>query len=309
MLFRSAHPDWCIHVQGRHRSQARNQLILDYSREDVREAILKMLTDILSSADISYVKWDMNRNMSEIGSALLEKSRQQETAHRYILGVYEVMDVITDRFPDILFESCSGGGGRFDPGILYYMPQNWTSDDTDGVERLKIQHGTSIVYPTCAMTAHVSAVPNHQTGRITSMEFRHAVAMRGNFGYELDATKFNDDERTYIKEQVALYKSIRKTIQFGNLYRLDSPFEGNDTSLIYVSEDKREAVVFLYKVLSIPNEPLGRTKLMGLNPSYNYEVGDESIISGQQLMNYGINEPEELSNGDYKGSMLILRAQ
>lgn len=304
-----AHPDWCLHVPDRHRSLARNQLILDFSREDVREAIIKMLADILSSADISYVKWDMNRNMSEIGSALLEKDRQQETAHRYILGVYEVMDIITDKFPDILFESCSGGGGRFDPGILYYMPQNWTSDDTDGVERLKIQHGTSIVYPTCAMTAHVSAVPNHQTGRITSMAFRHAVAMSGNFGYELDVTKFSDDERVYIKEQVALYKSIRKVIQFGDLYRLESPFDGNDTSLIYVSEDKKEAVLFLYRVLSIPNGPLRRIKLMGLNPSYNYKIGDEAIISGEQLINYGINLPEELSTGDYKSSMILLIAQ
>lgn len=304
-----AHPDWCIHVPDRHRSLGRNQLILDYSRQDVREAILKMLTDILSSADISYVKWDMNRNMSEIGSALIDDTRQQETAHRYMLGVYEVMDIITDRFPDVLFESCSGGGGRFDPGILYYMPQNWTSDDTDGVERLKIQYGTSIVYPTCAMTAHVSAVPNHQTGRITSMDFRHAVSMSGNFGYELDVSKFNDDERAYVKKQVALYKSIRKVIQFGDLYRLESPFEGNDTSLIYVSEDKKEAVVFLYRVLSIPNEPLRRTKLKGLNPSFNYMIGDETIISGEQLLNYGINSPDELSWGDYKSSMILLTAQ
>ncbi|TAH67147.1 MAG: alpha-galactosidase [Anaerolineaceae bacterium] len=304
-----AHPDWCLHVPNRHRSLARNQLILDYSREDVREAILKMLTDILSSADISYVKWDMNRNMSEVGSALLEKSRQQETAHRYMLGVYEVMDTITDRFPHVLFESCSGGGGRFDPGILYYMPQNWTSDDTDGVERLKIQHGTSIVYPSCAITAHVSDVPNHQTGRNASMDFRHHVAMSGNFGYELDVTKYNDDEKKYIKEQVALYKSIRKLIQFGDLYRLESPFDGNDSSLIYVSEDKREAVLFLYRVLGIPNTPLRRIKLMGLDPSYNYEIGDETIISGEQLINYGINAPDELLWGDYKSSMILLRAQ
>lgn len=304
-----AHPDWCLHVPDRYRSLGRNQLILDYSREDVRKAILNMLSDILSSADISYVKWDMNRNMSEIGSALLDASRQQETAHRYILGVYEVMDIITDRFPNVLFESCSGGGGRFDPGILYYMPQNWTSDDTDGVERLKIQHGTSIVYPACAMTAHVSAVPNHQTGRVTSMDFRHHVAMSGNFGYELDVTKFSEDERFYIKKQVDLYKSIRKVIQFGDLYRLESPFEGNDSSLIYVSEDKKEAVLFMYRVLSIPNGPLRRTKLMGLNPNYNYIIDDETVISGEQLLSYGINAPEELSWGDYKSSMIILRAQ
>lgn len=303
------HPDWCIHVPNRHRSLGRNQLILDFSREDVRETVLKMLTDILSGADISYVKWDMNRNMSEIGSALLDSTRQQETAHRYMLGVYEVMDKITDRFPNVLFESCSGGGGRFDPGILYYMPQNWTSDDTDGVERLKIQHGTSIVYPACAMTAHVSAVPNHQTGRITSMDFRHAVAMSGNFGYELDVTKLNDDEKAYIKQQAAFYKSIRRVIQFGELYRLESPFDGNDTSIIYVSEDKKEAVLFLYRVRSIPNEPLRRIRLRGLNPNYTYKVGEEALISGEQLLNYGIYTPDELSWGDYKSSIILLEAQ
>ena len=184
-----------------------------------------------------------------------------------------------------------------------------TSDDTDGVERLKIQHGTSIVYPACAMTAHVSAVPNHQTGRITSMDFRHAVAMSGNFGYELDVTKLNDDEKAYIKQQAAFYKSIRRVIQFGELYRLESPFDGNDTSIIYVSEDKKEAVLFLYRVRSIPNEPLRRIRLRGLNPNYTYKVGEEALISGEQLLNYGIYTPDELSWGDYKSSIILLEAQ
>lgn len=303
-----AHPDWCLHVPARHRSTARNQLILDYSREDVRAAVIDMLTKVLESADISYVKWDMNRNMTEVGSALLQPERQQETAHRYILGVYQVMDIITDRFPDILFESCSGGGGRFDPGILYYMPQNWTSDDTDGIERLKIQYGTSMVYPVCAMTAHVSAVPNHQTGRSTSMSFRHSVAMAGNFGYELDVTKFSEEERYTIKEQVALYKSVRKLVQFGDLYRLLSPFNSNYTSFLYVSEDKTEAVLFLYKVMKVPNGPLFRIKLDGLKADYNYQILRSNIvISGAQLMNYGINEPKEFSWGDFNGKMIQLK--
>lgn len=304
-----AHPDWCIHVPDRHRSLGRKQLILDYARADVREAILAMLTKVLKSAPISYVKWDMNRNMSEIGSVLLEADRQQETAHRYILGVYEVMDQITDRFPNILFESCSGGGGRFDPGILYYMPQNWSSDDTDGVERLKIQYGTSIVYPVSAMTAHVSAVPNHQTGRSTSLDFRHAVAMAGNFGYELDVTKFTMEERTYIQEQVALYKSVRKLIQFGDLYRIRSPFDGDYTSFLYVAEDKREAVLFLYRVLNVPNGPLFRMRLDGLDSSLNYRIDESDVIlSGEQLLHYGINEPKELTWGDCNGKMLRIRA-
>ena len=305
-----AHPDWCLHVPDRHRSLARKQLILDYSRKDVREAVIDMLSKVLGSAQISYVKWDMNRNMSEIGSALLDKDQQQETAHRYMLGVYQVMDIITDRFPDILFESCSGGGGRFDPGILYYMPQNWTSDDTDAVERLKIQYGTSVVYPACSMTGHVSAVPNHQTGRSTSLSFRHSVAMASNFGYELDVTKFNEDEKQNIKEQVAIYKSVRRVVQYGDLYRLLSPFEGNYTSFLYVSENKKDAVLFIYRVINEPNKPLFRLRLEGLEQSDNYRIDNgDIIISGAQLMNYGINEPKELSWGDFNGKIIQLKAE
>lgn len=307
-----AHPDWCLHVPNRSRSTARSQLILDYSREDVKNAVISMLTDILSSAKISYVKWDMNRNMSEIGSVLLPANRQAETAHRYILGVYEVMDILTHRFPDILFESCSGGGGRFDPGILYYMPQTWTSDNTDAAERLKIQYGTSLVYPTSAMTAHVSAVPNHQTGRITSLKFRGEVAMAGNFGYELDITKMSEEEKKEVKAQIALYKEIRELIQFGNFYRLLSPFDGNDTAWMYVTQDKKKAVVFYYLIYTVPNESLIHVKLDGLNPDYNYRFIDKDnlIISGEQLMNYGINTFGELNkNCDYQSIMWRLCAE
>ena len=166
------HPDWCIHIPGRNRSEARRQLILDYSREDVCNYIIEKISEVLSSAPISYVKWDMNRNMSEIGSAKLPANRQREVAHRYILGLYKVLEEITTRFPDVLFESCSGGGGRFDPGMLYYMPQTWTSDNTDAIERLKIQFGTSMVYPNASIGCHVSAVPNHQVDRITPIETR-----------------------------------------------------------------------------------------------------------------------------------------
>lgn len=219
-----AHPDWCLHVPERRRTQARSQLILDFSREDVCRAVADMLTGILSSAPIAYVKWDMNRNMTEIGSAALPPERQRETAHRYMLGVYRVMEQVTSAFPEVLFESCSGGGGRFDPGMLFYMPQTWTSDNTDAVERLKIQYGTSLVYPASAMGAHVSAVPNHQIGRVTSLEMRGHVAMSGNLGYELDLTKFTEAEKTEVKEQVAFYKSVRALVQHGDMYRLSSPF-------------------------------------------------------------------------------------
>lgn len=305
-----AHPDWCLHVPDRFRNLGRNQLILDFSREDVQEAIITMLSDILGSADISYVKWDMNRNITDIGSELLPADRQMETAHRYILGVYRVMEEITAKFPQVLFESCSGGGGRFDPGILYYMPQNWTSDDTDAVERLKIQYGTSLVYPVSAMTAHVSAVPNHQTGRVTSLEFRGDVAMAGNFGYELDAAKLSGEEKETVKAQISAYKRLRKLIQYGDFYRLLSPFEGNHTAWMFVSEDKKEAVVFFYRVLNTPNDALYRFSLAGLSEELAYELeGTDSVLSGSQLMNYGLNVPAELTWGDFRSKMFILKAK
>ena len=301
-----AHPDWCIHVPNRHRSLARNQLILDYSRQEVQDAIIDMISGILSSAKIAYVKWDMNRNMSEIGSANLPAERQMETAHRYMLGVYHVMETITQSYPDVLFESCSGGGGRFDPGILHYMPQNWTSDDTDGVERLKVQYGTSFVYPTSSMTAHVSAAPNHQTGRNTSMEFRGDVAMAGNFGYELDVTKMSDDEKDTMKQQIVVYKEMRELIQYGDFYRLISPFDGNFTAWMYVSEDKTEAAVFFYKVLGTPNDSLFRFKLAGLNLDYQYVIDGETTVSGAQLLNYGLNIPLDLGWGDFRSKLFRL---
>ena len=188
------HPDWCIHIPGRTRSEARMQLILDLSRDDVCDYIIETLSKVLSSASISYVKWDMNRNMTEIGSAKLPPERQRELPHRYMLGLYRIMEELTTAFPHILFESCSGGGGRFDPGMLYYMPQTWTSDNTDAIERLKIQYGTSLVYPNVSMGCHVSAIPNHQVHRMTPLNTRGVVAMSGNFGYELDITKLSDEE-------------------------------------------------------------------------------------------------------------------
>jgi alpha-galactosidase len=286
-----AYPDWCLHVPNRRRTEGRKQLILDYSRSDVREAVYKMITDILRSAPITYVKWDMNRNMTEVGSAALPAERQRETAHRYMLGLYELLERITSEFPHVLFESCSGGGGRFDPGMLYYMPQIWTSDDTDAVERLKIQYGTSIVYPITSMGAHVSAVPNHQVHRTTSLEMRGHVAMSGNFGYELDLTKFTEEEKAIVKGQVAEYKSLRKLIQFGDQYRLLSPFEGNETAWMVVAGDKGEAVVAWFRVLAIAHQPLGRLRLKGLDPNRDYVLeatGD--VYGGDELMNAGINQ-------------------
>ncbi|MCI6667763.1 MAG: alpha-galactosidase, partial [Romboutsia timonensis] len=282
------HPDWCIHIPGRNRSEARRQLILDYSREDVCNYIIEKISEVLSSAPISYVKWDMNRNMSEIGSAKLTANRQREVAHRYILGLYKVLEEITTRFPDVLFESCSGGGGRFDPGMLYYMPQTWTSDNTDAIERLKIQFGTSMVYPNASIGCHVSAVPNHQVDRITPIETRGVVAMSGNFGYELDITKLPESEKEIIKEQVKLYKEIRETIQFGKCYRLSSPFENNDIAWMFISKDCEEIIVSFVRTLAKPNSKFISLKLVGLDESSKYEIlGENIIVGGDELMNIG----------------------
>lgn len=295
-----AHPDWCLHVPNRSRSLARRQLILDYSRKDVQDAIIQKLSSVLSSAHIEYVKWDMNRNMAEIGSELLPPERQMETAHRYILGLYRVLEELTSRFPQVLFESCSGGGGRFDPGMMYYMPQNWTSDDTDPVERLKIQYGTSLAYPASLMTAHVSASPNHQTGRATTIKFRGDVAMAGNFGYELNLPKLSQEDKGEIARQVALYKELRMLIQYGDLYRTASPFDSNLTAWTYVSEDKSQAAVFCYQVLTGANLPVLRCPVSGLDPAADYRIEETgAIISGQQLMAFGLRLPKEMNHGDF----------
>lgn len=308
-LFRK-HPDWCIHVPNRESSQVRfhrSQLVLDFSRTDVCDEVIKMVSEILKSASINYVKWDMNRSMTEIGSAGLPMGRQKETVHRYILGLYRVMDEITSAFPQVLFESCASGGGRFDAGILYYMPQTWTSDDTDAMERLRIQYGTSIVYPSITMGAHVSVSPNHQIGRTTGLHTRGNVAIAGNFGYELDLTKFTEEEKEIVKKQVKMYKEIRHITQFGDFYRILSPFEGNETAWIFVTEDKTEAFASYFRVMSQPHPALTKVKLQGLNPEYTYEILGENIISGgDELMYRGV----DTSNlyGDFAGKIWRLKA-
>jgi alpha-galactosidase len=302
------HPDWCIHVPNRMRTTARVQLILDLSREEVCNYIIEALSDVLRTVPISYVKWDMNRNMTEIGSKALPAERQRETAHRYMLGLYKVMETITSRFPAVLFEGCSGGGGRFDGGILYYMPQIWTSDDSDAVERLKIQYGTSIVYPVSTMGCHVSAVPNHQVNRSTSLKMRGDVAMSGNFGYELDLTKFTEKEKEEVKTQIATYKELREFVQFGDMYRILSPFEGNETAWIFVSEDKSEAFAAYFKVLSEPDAPIKRLVLKGLDSNKEYQIeGKKGVYGGDELMNIGIALPDLY--GDYQSVVWRLKAK
>ena len=294
-----AHPNWCIHVPNRNRTQSRHQLILDLTNEDVCKYIVKSVSKVLNSAPINYVKWDMNRNMTEAGSVFLPNERQREVAHRYILGLYKIMDEICSAFPDVLFESCSGGGGRFDPGMLYYMPQTWTSDDSDAIERLFIQYGTSLVYPPVTMGAHVSAVPNHQVERITSLDIRGHVAMSGNLGYELDLATLTSEEKESVRTQIQFYKEIRELVQFGDFYRLRSPFEGNETAWMFVSEDKIDVVVFYFRILAKPNPPLmSILQLRGLDEYKNYElIGTDKIYSGDELIYAGINIPN--LKGDY----------
>jgi alpha-galactosidase len=286
------HPDWCLHVPGRNRTQARNQLILDLSREEVGDFLIETLTQVFSSAQISYVKWDMNRNMTEIGSGALPPERQKETAHRYMLGLYQILEKLTQRFPDILFESCSGGGGRFDPGMLYYMPQTWTSDDTDAVERLKIQYGTSMVYPAITMGAHVSDVPNHQVGRTTPLLMRCHVAMAANLGFELNIDKLSGEDKKVAIAQINQYQQIKDTVCFGDLFRLLSPFAGMDTAWMYVSPDQEKAVVFYYKTLATPNPPFFRLKLRGLKSEEMYRVNNgHHAYFGDELMKLGVTLP------------------
>lgn len=283
------HPDWCIHIAGRNRKECRNQLTLDLSRQDVCDYLINTIGKLLEDAPISYVKWDMNRHMSNLGSALLPPERQREMPHRYMLGLYRVMEAITSAHPNVLFESCSGGGGRFDAGMLYYMPQTWTSDDTDPVERLFIQYGTSLVYPISTMGAHVSASPNHQSHRVTSLKMRGDVAMSGNFGYELDLTAFTEEEKDIVKKQVEQYKELRTFVQTADMYRLSSPFEGNTASWMFLSENKKDIFAAYFRIQSVVNPGVFRMKLQGLDPNAQYEdIESKKRYYGDELMEIGL---------------------
>lgn len=286
------HSDWCIHVPNRSRIETRNQLVLDFARQEVCDYIIDVVSKVLSSAPISYVKWDMNRYLTDVMSMSLPAHRQMETSHRYCLGLYYVMEELVTRHKDVLFEGCSGGGGRFDPGILYYMPQIWASDDTDAIERLKIQYATSIVYPINTMGSHVSSVPNHIVERSTPLETRGNVAMSGNLGYELDITNYNEEEMNELKEQINFYKANRQLIQFGDFFRINNPFTDNRASWVFVSKDQTEAVLFNIAILGMPNPHDQQMKFVGLNPEFDYEIeGVEGIFGGDELMNLGLTLP------------------
>ncbi|AKV55844.1 alpha-galactosidase [Bifidobacterium actinocoloniiforme DSM 22766] len=322
-----AHPDWAIHTPGRHMNHGRNEFLLNFANAEVVDNIYEQMYRILSSANISYVKWDMNRYVSEAFDATRGPDAQGEFRHRYILGVYELMQRLLDAFPELLIEGCASGGGRFDMGMLYYTPQIWCSDDTDAVERMKTQYGTSYFYPPISMGAHVSVVPNHQTERITPIHTRGNVALFGAFGYELDLAKLSDDEMEAVNRQVAFYKKYRGILRTGDFYRLRSPYTDSRCAWMVVSQDRKTAIIGDYLILLEPNGPFTRLKLEGLDPNYEYLVsctGPSSIdgkeFRGDELMRVGMIDSDAASGElggvnplgkthDFDSRLFVLQAQ
>lgn len=303
-----AHPDWALQIPGRKPNRSRFQLVLDMSRQEVRDYLFERMSDILSHAHIDYVKWDMNRSMCDIYSAALPKEKQGEVYHRCMLGVYELLERLTAAFPDLMIEGCSGGGGRFDAAMLYYSPQIWCSDDTDAIERLDIQYGTSFLYPVGAVGSHVSACPNHQTGRITPFATRGVVAMAGSFGYELDLGTLPEEEKEQVKKQVADYKKYYELVHQGDYYRLNAPGDGKEfVAWSFVSADKKQ-VLFNLVITHVRanNKPIF-IKLKGLDASAKYKLEDGRVISGSALMNAGISIPSVF--GEYHAIQFELKAE
>lgn len=296
-----AHPDWAIAAPGRsaYHSRGKGQMILDLSRSEVQDYIIGALSNMLENHRITYVKWDMNRHMTGTYSAALPADRQGEVSHRYVLGLYRVLEKLTSRFPHVLFECCSGGGGRFDPGMLYYMPQTWTSDNSDAVCRLKIQYATSLMFPSISMGCHVSVCPNHQVGRTSPLATRTAVAMSGNLGYELNLLNLPPEEEEQIKRDVALYKKIRDTVQLGRFYRLKSPYTGNETAWCVVAPDGSQVVATYVKVLTEPTPRTAFLRLTGLETDARYrDVATGQEYGGDELMYVGLSvayEKEDFS--------------
>ena len=308
------HPDWILCAPGRTPSPSRNQYVLDFSRPEVVDYVYDLIEKLLSGAAISYIKWDMNRYITECYSNEKSPEEQGKVYHQYILGVYRLYERLIEKFPKILFESCSSGGARFDPGMLYYAPQTWTSDDTDAMERIKIQYGTSYVYPLSSMGAHVSEIPNQQVGRSTPLNTRANVAMFGTFGYELDLNQLTEDEKKCVREQVAFVKKHRLLIQHGTFYRLLSPFKGNESAWMVVSEDKKEALVGYYRLLAQPNEAWKRLYLKGLDAEKQYRIEGKNQIKygGDELMYTGmVIEKKTLcpSGTDYSSEVFYLQEE
>ncbi len=307
-LFR-AHPDYAVGIEGRPRTQSRAQYVLNYARRDVRDAVWAQMKEILDTVPVSYIKWDMNRQLTEVPSPAFY--------HAYMLGVYQMLERLVTEYPDILLESCSGGGARFDPGMLYYSPQIWASDDTDAKERLRIQYGASLFMPPSAVGSHVSVCPNHATGRVTPFETRANVAMFGTFGYELNVAQLSDDEKAHIPEQIARWHSISRLIREGRLYRLGNPFaptgfaaqqNADYDAWIFVSADQSDAVFTYVQITAEANMKSRRIRLAGLLPDavYAYELGGKAYQkTGAYLMQCGVMLPNLW--GDMTSVQLRLR--
>ncbi|MCI8538336.1 MAG: alpha-galactosidase [Oscillospiraceae bacterium] len=301
------HPDWVLHIPGRAPARCRNQLVLDFSRLEVRQHVYEQISAVLSSADVSYIKWDMNRSLTDVWSAGLPPERQGETYHRYVLGVYEMLGWLRRDFPHVLIEGCAGGGGRFDGGMLYYTPQIWCSDNTDAIDRLRIQYGTSFCYPVSTVGAHVSVVPNEENGRVTPMETRGVVAMAGTFGYEMDLSKTSQEDQEIIRQQVAFFKEHYDLIQRGDYYRLSDPFQnGPYTAWEHVSPDRREALASLVTCNTHAASSFLNLRLKGLDPELSYRVNGGDVYSGAALMAAGY--PLPLFYGEYQSMQFYLEA-
>ena len=303
-----AHPDWCIHAGIRPRLESRHQLVLDLTRQDVRQFLYETICSVLLRGKVDYVKWDMNRNITMAGSAQLPAERMSEFHHRYILGLYDLLSRITSRFPQILFESCAGGGGRFDLGMMAFMPQAWTSDNTDAWARCRIQYATSLLFPPSCMGSHVSAVPNHQTRRTTPLNTRIAVAMGGSYGYELDLALLSPEELALIRSANQFVHEHQQLLLYGRHYRLRSPFSGNDCAFMQVSHDQHEALVTYVQALAVANRRPGLLRLYGLNPDAEYEEKTTgAVYGGDELMARGL--PLRPLENDFASHQYFLSAR
>lgn len=291
------HPDWAITIPGRKPVRSRNQLVLDFSRKEVRDEIFKRICAVLDQGNVEYIKWDMNRSLADIYAS--------NVTYDYVLGVYDFLEKLTNRYPDILIEGCSGGGGRFDAGMLYYTPQIWCSDNTDAINRTRIQYGTSFFYPVAAMGSHVSAVPNHQTGRVTSMHTRGVAAMSGTFGYELNPALLNAKEKAEIRAQLAQYREYQELIREGDYYRLSNPFQDNFAAWMVVSNDRSKALVSVIRLTAEANLPAAYVTLKGMEEDAFYrEKTTGKVYPGAALMEAGILLPAAVS--EYEAYQIAL---
>jgi alpha-galactosidase len=312
------HPNWILGEMDENICHSRNQYILDFSQHEVRDYIYEELINVLNNRSISYIKWDMNRSFAQTFSNLEQANNQGKIMHKYILGVYELYEKLTSKYPNILFESCASGGARFDSGMLFYAPQCWTSDNTDSIDRLKIQYGTSLVYPLSCIGSHVSASPNHQTKRSTSLQTRAEVAYFGTFGYELNLRLLDGRELKTIKKQIAFKKLNQKLFSSGTFYRLIAPFDNKRACWMVVSEDKTETIIGYYKILNDINCGFKKIKLLGLNPLYEYiDLDTDETYNGDELMYYGYILSDESSgiklqrkelSGDFTSTLIHLKA-